>query len=120
MAISWNLLARIALPVFLVLALAFVGGTPERSCSPMSGISDSVCTTGDVRPDTGLATDEVKEVSPALAATSVETERNTVAVVGAARVTPVGDGLRPTDRAPTRSAVATSLPHYICHCAFLC
>ena len=120
MAISWNLLARIALPIILVLALA-VGGTPERSCSHMSGIiSDSLCATGDVSPGAGLATDEVKEVSPALAATSVETERNTVAVVAAARVAPVGDGFRPTDRAPTRSTIATSLPHYIRYCVFLC
>ena len=121
MIVSWHLIVRMALQGVLVLTLAFVGGTPEQSCSPMPGIWDRVCTTGDVTSGTDLLPDEARALAPGLAANSVKTERNSVASVdAAARVTSLGDGIQSNDRVPTRSTVATSSPLYISHCAFLC
>lgn len=121
MIVSRHLIVRMALQGVLVLTLAFVGGTPEQSCSPMPGIWDRVCTTGDVTSGTDLLPDEARALAPELAANSVKTERNPVAPVdAAARVTSLGDEIQPNHRVPIRSRVATSSPFYISHCAFLC
>jgi hypothetical protein len=121
MTVSWHFIVRMALQGGLVLTLAFIGGAPEQSCSPTPGISNCVCTTGDVSSGTDLLPDEARALSPELAANSVKTERKPVAPVNAAaRVTSLGDGIQPNDRVPTRSTAATSSPFYLSHCAFLC
>ena len=117
MTVSWQLMVRLALQGILVLALAFVGDTSERPCSPMPGVS----TAGDVTSNTDVPPGAAGVVSAELAENSVKTERNPVTPVTAVgRVTALGDGIRSIDRVPTRSTLTTPSPFYLSHCAFLC